>query len=249
MQFALLALNAAGLPEDDPLWKKAQVFLHRCQNVNFSIPLNIEGENFTVTPFNTQGGYDGGFIYHPGRSLAGGQKSYGSMTGAGIWGLLLCGVKPEDKRVRVAVNWIKEHYTWDGNPGMSDPTSLLFYYYLSMSKALTMLGIKDINGHDWYKELYQQLNSTQKSEGYWVNTNSWGMENIPEYTTACAILSLQTRAPAPTLKLSYLTFILKSHALLKVVDPNGRSIGYNYETHIARNELPNAIYSGPFSEP
>ncbi|MEM2738942.1 MAG: hypothetical protein QXK93_08160, partial [Candidatus Bathyarchaeia archaeon] len=137
-QFALLALDAAGLPKNDPLWKKVQVFLHRCQNVNFSIALNIDGEEYKVQPFNHQGGYDGGFIYHPGTSLAGGQKSYGSMTGAGIWGLLLSGVKMDDKRVQAALDWVRNHYTWDGNPGMPDPTSFQYYYYLSMAKALTM---------------------------------------------------------------------------------------------------------------
>ena len=61
-QFAALALDAAGLPKDHPLWTKLQVFLHRCQNVNFSITLNIDGESYTVHPYNHYGGYDGGFI-------------------------------------------------------------------------------------------------------------------------------------------------------------------------------------------
>jgi len=115
-QFAVLALDAAGLPKDHPLWVKLQVFLHRCQNVNFPITLNIEGSNYTVQPYNHYGGYDGGFIYQPGRSLAGNQRSYGSMTGAGIWGLLLAGVPKTDPRVVAAMNWVKNHYTWDINP-------------------------------------------------------------------------------------------------------------------------------------
>lgn len=249
-QFALLALDAAGLPKDDPLWKKVQVFLHRCQNVNFSITLIIDGEEYTVQPFNHQGGYDGGFIYYPGASLAGGQKSYGSMTGAGIWGLLLSGVKMDDKRVQAALNWVRNHYTWNGNPGMPDPTSGQYYYYLSMAKALTMTGLASIDGHDWYKELYDKLAALQRPEGYWINSNSWAMENIAEYTTACAVLSLQTRVTAPPIhRLSYLTFILRSNCLLRVVDPEGSPVGYNYVAGLGENQVPTAIYSGPFMEP
>ena len=249
-QFALLALDAAGLPKDDPLWKKVQVFLHRCQNVNFSIALNIDGEEYTVQPFNHQGGYDGGFIYHPGASLAGDQKSYGSMTAAGIWGLLLSGVKMDDRRVQAALNWVRNHYTWNGNPGMPDPTSFQYYYYLSMAKALTMTGLTAIDGHDWYKELYDKLAALQRTEGYWVNSNSWAMENVAEYTTACAILSLQTRAAAPPVqRLSYLTFILRSNCLLRVIDPEGRPVGYNYMTGLRETQVPTAVYYGPFTEP
>lgn len=249
-QFALLALDAAGVPKDHPVWIKAQVFLHRCQNINFAIKLNIEGEDYVVQPFNTQGGYDGGFIYYPGGSLAGDQKSYGSMTAAGLWCLLLSGVRMDDPRVIAAINWIRNHYSWDGNPGMSAPTSGQYYYYLSMSKALTMTGLLTIDGHDWYKELYDKLVSLQHTEGYWVNPNSWAMEGVPEYVTACSILSLQTRlTPPKEQRLSYLIFILRSNAYLRIYDPDGTPVGYNYALGAGENQLSTAIYSGPLTDP
>ncbi|MEM2146340.1 MAG: prenyltransferase/squalene oxidase repeat-containing protein, partial [Candidatus Jordarchaeaceae archaeon] len=68
-QFAVLALDAAGLSKDHPLWAKLQVFLHRCQKVNFPINVTIDGVVYTVQPWNyagTTGGYDGGFLYLPG---------------------------------------------------------------------------------------------------------------------------------------------------------------------------------------
>ena len=249
-QFATLALDAAGLPKDHPLWTKLQVFLHRCQNVNFSITLNIDGESYTVHPYNHYGGYDGGFIYQPGSSLAGGQKSYGSMTGAGIWGLLLSGVPKTDPRVVAAINWVRNYYTWDGNPGMPKPTSGQYYYYLAMSKALTMYGEPIIDGRDWYREMYDKIVSLQKPDGYWINPDSWAWENIPELVTAYSILSLQTRTIAPPIqRLSYLTFILRSNCLLRIVDPEGNAVGYNYQTGLGENNIPTAIYSGPFMEP
>jgi squalene-hopene/tetraprenyl-beta-curcumene cyclase len=247
-QFALLALDAAELPKHDPLWSKAQVFLHRCQNIEFSITVNIE-EEYTVHPFNTQGGYDGGFIYYPGASLAGDQKSYGSMTGAGIWGLLLSGVPKTDERVVAAMNWVKNDYTWDTNPGIGWWRP--YYYYLSMSKALTMYGEPVIDGHDWYQELYDKIVGMQtdagSGQGYWSTSAE---DYNPDLTTAYAILSLQTRAAAlPVQRLSYLTFILRSNALIRIYDPNGNSVGYNYLTGLGENEVSTAVYSGPFMEP
>ena len=248
-QFALLALDAAGLPKDDPTWVKAQVFLHRCQNINFPITLNIEGVEYTVQPYNHYGGYDGGFIYYPGTSLAGGQTSYGSMTGAGIWGLLLSGVPKTDPRIVAAMNWVKNHYTWDTNPGIG--WWRMYYYYLSMSKALTMYGQSTIDGHDWYQELYNKIVGMQitvgSGEGYWSTSNE---DYVPDLTTAYAILSLQTRAIAPPVqRLSYLIFILRSNCLIRIIDPDGNLVGYNYITGFGENQIPTAVYSGPLFEP
>jgi len=247
-QFALLALDASGLPKDNSVWTKAQVFLHRTQNINFPITLNIEGSEYTVQPYNTQGGYDGGFIYYPGASLAGDQISYGSMTGAGIWGLLLSGVPKADPRVVAAMNWVRDHYAWDTNPGIG--WWRMYYYYLSMSKALTMYGQPIIDGHDWYQELYDKIVGMQidagSGQGYWSTYNE---DYVPDLTTAYAILSLQTRAVAPPVqRLSYLTFILRSNCLIRIIDSEGNLVGYNYMTGLGENQIPTAVYSGPFSE-
>jgi hypothetical protein len=211
--------------------------------------LNIDGAEYTVQPYNYYGGYDGGFMYYPGVSLAGGQTSYGSMTGAGIWGLLLSGVPKTDPRVVAAINWVKNHYTWDTNPGLGD--SWLYYYYLSMSKALTMYGESIIDGHDWYQELYNKIVRMQIDAGAGLGYWSWWAESYdPDLTTAYAILSLQTRAIAPPVqRLSYLTFILRSNCLLRIIDPEGNAVGYNYMTSLGENQIPAAVYSGPFMEP
>lgn len=256
-QFALLALDAAGLPNDDPAWRKAQVFLHRCQKVNFPVTLDIEGTPYTVQPWNyagTTGGYDGGFLYDPGSNpYVGGAPSMGSMTGAGIWGLLLSGVPKSDQRVTEAINWVANHYTWDNNPNCAGYRR--YYYYLSMAKALTMYGEKTIGGHDWYQELHNKITSPAEmisvgtDKAKWVPVGTYE-DYVPDLSTAYAILSLQTRAAAPPVqRLSYLTFILRSNCLIRVLDPEGNLVGYNYMTGLGENQVPRAIYSGQSSEP
>ena len=241
-QFALMALDAAGVPKDDPVWAKAQVFLARCQNRQADV--YIPELNYTVHWNPSYNKYnDGGFVYYPGHSLAEDVKSYGSMTGAGLWCLKLCGVPNSDPRVQAALDWVRNHYTWEGNPGMPDPTSFQYYYYLTMSKALVMtVGIDgEINEHKWYDELVNKLVELQKPEGYWQNPNSRAWENIPELVTAYAILSMEYRyIPTEVERLSWITFILHSNADLHVYDPLGRHVGINYQTGEMENEIPNA---------
>ena len=242
-QFALLALDAANLPKTDPTWSKSVIFTQRCQNRPASND-QAWAHDSSRPSYN-----DGGFIYRPwGWSLAGGTLSYGSMTGAGIWGLLLSGVPKTDERVTAAINWVTNHYTWDTNPVYG---SRPYYYYLSMSKALTMYREPVINGHDWYQELYNKLVGMQidagSGKGYW---SSSAEDYNPDLTTAYAILSLQTRAVAPPVqRLSYLTFILRSNCLIRIIDSEGNLVGYNYMTGLGENQIPTAVYSGPFSEP
>jgi squalene-hopene/tetraprenyl-beta-curcumene cyclase len=251
-QFAALALDAAGLPKDHPLWSKLQVFLHRCQKVNFPINVTIDGSIYTVQPWNyagTTGGYDGGFLYLPGSNpYIGGAPSMGAMTGAGLWCLFLSGVPRTDRRVTEAINWVINHYTWDTNPNSAGYRR--YYYYLSMAKALTLYGEKIIGGHDWYQELYIKITSEMICAGeYQAYWNPSQEDYAPELPTAYAILALQTRVIAPpSQRLSYLTFILKSNCLIRVINPDGNLVGYNYISGDGENNIPSAIYLGPFSE-
>ena len=115
-QFFLDALVAAGVPKDDPAYKKAMVFVSRCQN--------LKGEN-NDQPWAGKID-DGSFIY---TAAAGGQTKvkddanpadglpgYGSMTYAGIKSLIYCGVTKEDPRVKKAYEWIQKNYTVDQQP-------------------------------------------------------------------------------------------------------------------------------------
>jgi len=215
-QWALLALHAAGLSDDDRTWDKALTFVSRCQN----------------WPTNDQSwaSSDGGFIYYPGYSIAGGTVSYGSMTGAGIWGLALCGLEPTEERFAAGLDWVSNNYSWDYNPltGGSWGNNGLYYYYVSLSKGLTMARRTRIAGHDWFYEMASTLIDLQHSDGHWVNSNGWAWEGNPELVTAYAVLALETRTLNPGEDLS-LAIILHSPADIHLYDAEGRHTGKNYD--------------------
>ena len=236
-QFALMALDAVqSISKDDPLWDKAQVFLNRVQ-------ARDESNDQPWANGRTSGGFS--YTGNGGTAGSGSINGYGSMTGAGIWGLMLSNAKKDDPRVEAALNWVNINYMWDGNPGMGSIGAGQYYYYLSMSKALTMIG-DSIGGQDWYQDLSNNLTALQKPEGYWVNDRSnWAWEDNKDLVTSYAILSLQTRGDIPPeiQRLSWITFILNSSADLHVYDPLGRHVGKNYETGEVEIGIPNATYS------
>ncbi len=194
--FMLDALKACGAESDDPAIQKAIVFVSRCQN--------LESEHNT-TAFAAKIN-DGGFFYTPmmstqdqkRQSPEGGLRSYGSMTYSGFKSMLYANLSKDDPRVKAASSWISKFYSVKENPGMGDAG--LFYYYHTFSKALSVLGvneIEDANGvrHDWRKELAEELASRQQENGSWVNTNTQWMEGDPNLATAFALLSLNYCAP------------------------------------------------------
>ena len=194
-QFFVEALTAAGAGPDDPALKKALAFIGRSQN--------LPGE-FNDQPFAAQVSDDdrGGFVYNPldqanpksdKRTAAGGLRSEGGMTYAGLKSFLYAGVSKSDPRVKAAVKWIRNHYTLTQNPGMG--TAGLYYYYHTFAKAMTALGddvFVDAAGkkHPWRVELFDALKAAQKPDGTWANDNKAFFENQPELATAFALLAL-----------------------------------------------------------
>ncbi len=192
-QFTLEALKAAGLDEKSEAFQNCLQFLQRCQNRSES----------NDQPWASN---DGGGIYYPGSSKAGvikladGRviyKSYGSMTYALLRGFILVGLKPDDPRVQAAQKWIVENYTLDENPGMEADQKLqgLLYYYLSMAKALALLGSPELtlpNGTKrvWARDLAEKLISLQEPEGSWVNTAMRWMENDRVLATSYVVSAL-----------------------------------------------------------
>ncbi len=189
--FLLDALKSAGEGADDEAFKRALVFVSRCQN--------LESEHNT-TEFPAKNP-DGGFYYTPaggGRSMAGntdngGLRSYGSMTYAGLKSMVYCGVTADDPRVKAALEWAKQHYTLADNPGMGDAG--LYYYYQLFGKALAAMKqptITDAAGtaHDWRHELVTALVERQQPDGSWVNSNARWMEGDRNLVTGYALMSL-----------------------------------------------------------
>jgi squalene-hopene/tetraprenyl-beta-curcumene cyclase len=190
--FFLDALLSAGVPKDDPAVKNALKFISKCQN--------LPGEN-NKQPFAAKVSPEdkGGFVYNPTadkeeeKTAAGGLRSAGTMTYAGLKSFLYAGVAKDDPRVVAAVDWIKRHYSLDENPGKGDEG--LYYYYHLFAKALDALGedtFTDAKGgkHLWRKELLETLKKKQNADGSWVNKNRAFGEGSPELATAFAVLAL-----------------------------------------------------------
>jgi squalene-hopene/tetraprenyl-beta-curcumene cyclase len=105
-------------------WKKALVFLARCQNV----------KAINKMPYASD---DGGFIYETGTYKKERSHSYGSMTYAGVKSLVYAKVNQSDIRMKKAISWIQKNYTLDINPGFNDTS--LYYYYMTFAKCLHAL--------------------------------------------------------------------------------------------------------------
>jgi squalene-hopene/tetraprenyl-beta-curcumene cyclase len=180
LQWALEALKAADLPVNAPTWDKAVKFVQRTQNRSESNDLKWAGN-------------DGGFVYYPGNSKAGGTRSYGSMTYAGLLSLIYANVDKGDPRVQAAYRWVKDHYTLDENPVMGNQG--LYYYYHTFAKTLKVYGepyVVDANGvrHNWREDLAKKLLSLQKEDGYWVNENGRWWESDKTLVTAYTVMAL-----------------------------------------------------------
>ncbi|HEY1188280.1 MAG TPA: prenyltransferase/squalene oxidase repeat-containing protein [Gemmata sp.] len=196
--FMVEALLAAGVSKDDPAVQRALIYISRCQN--------LESERNKL-PFAAKAdeANKGGFVYNPAafndpkseekRTEAGGLRSEGGMTYAGLKSFLYAGVGKDDDRVKAAVAWIRKNYTVSANPGMKEKDSGLFYYYHTFAKAMDALGedkFKDAKGaeHDWRQELFDELKGKQKVNGSWANTNRAFLETEPTLATAFAVLAL-----------------------------------------------------------
>jgi squalene-hopene/tetraprenyl-beta-curcumene cyclase len=200
-QFGVEALAVSGVSGSDELWRKAVVFVARCQNAKSVDPL-LKELNIGTTG-------DGGFRYAPdetrgaSESLDGAKifSSYGSMTYAALKSLLYANVSRDDQLVKDAFAWVSKNFTVRENPGMAtkaNPKSGqqgLYYYYHTMAKALKLYGqptIKDEKGveHNWAKELGEHLASLQDPQGFWKNTSERWFEEIPVLATSYAIVAL-----------------------------------------------------------
>lgn len=144
--FALEALDAAGVPIADSAYRKALVFVKRCQNYG-------EDASPAARAFD-----DGGFFFiydDPVRNKAGvagtdptGRvrfRSYGSTTADGLRALLLCGLSADDKHVVAARFWFAGHFQPNEHPGAyvkgreANQNAVYFYYCCSVGKCIRAL--------------------------------------------------------------------------------------------------------------
>jgi squalene-hopene/tetraprenyl-beta-curcumene cyclase len=199
-QYLLDALQAAGVPKNDPAVQRALVFVSRCQNLK---------SEFNDQPFAAKATEDdkGGLVYNPldaernrrDGTPQGGLRSAGAMTYAGLKSFLYAGVSKDDPRVKGAMKWIRGHYTLDQNPGMGQAG--LFYYYHTFAKALNAWGeeqVTDAKGavHNWRADLFAALKKRQQANGSWTNAGDRAFgESSPELATAFALMALSYCGP------------------------------------------------------
>jgi squalene-hopene/tetraprenyl-beta-curcumene cyclase len=107
--FFLEALMSSGAGKDDPAVKRAIVFLGNSQN----LPGEFNSLDYAK---NASEEDKGGFIYNIAdakndksekRTAAGGLRSEGGMTYAGLKSFLYAGVSKDDPRVKAAINWVR----------------------------------------------------------------------------------------------------------------------------------------------
>ncbi|MGD0092325.1 MAG: prenyltransferase/squalene oxidase repeat-containing protein [Planctomycetota bacterium] len=187
-------LKAAGVKETDPAFVNVQKFLSRLQN-------NAE-TNDKPAP-GTAIGNDGGSFYRPGESKAGFEttrdgkripRSYGLMSYANLKSFLYLNVSKEDPRVVSAFKWVRDNFTLEENRNIG--ADGLYYYLLTLAKALAAYGEPEIvtaDGvkHVWAKELSAKLISLQSPDGSWKNSQSdrW-MEDDSVMVTCFAVRTL-----------------------------------------------------------
>lgn len=204
-QMMLDALYDAGVSPDEPAVQRALVFLGRSQNLKATNP----------AAWAQAGSNDGGFVYTPanggesfgsqtagegryGETMPAGVarslRSYGSMTYAGFKSLLFAGLDADDPRVTAALDWIRNHWTFEENPGLGQQG--LYYYLHAMARALRASGVDVITtpdgvAHDWRTELISVLAAKQETGGSWHNEVDRWEESKRPLATAYAVLAIE----------------------------------------------------------
>lgn len=208
-------LRTGGAKRVDLDWKAAEAFIQNVQN-DSTINTNAvwaaneppEKGGFAYTPKMSRGGA------RPNKSQAMKMRSMPGMTYAGMLSYIYADVDRSDTRVKVAFQWISNH--WDLEASTRDPDKIaagqgaegLYYMYNVMSKGLRVYGKDSIQpdsgeAFDWRKVLAMRLVNLQKKEGnkgYWLNPVGRFWEGDPVLVTAYSMIALENALQSPPSK-------------------------------------------------
>ena len=200
-QFSVESLAVSGIKADDPHLKMALLFLSRSQNL-------YSKHNALDFAKHISEDDKGGFIYSPvgvgeskaGGSPAGGLRSYGSMTYAGLKSMLYAGVDRGDPRVTAAVSWLRKNWSVEENPGLGQMG--IYYYYNTLAKALDEYGedpflLSDGVPRAWRTDLFKELARRQSPKGYWINPVDRWYEGDPNLVTGYVLMALSHLKSTP----------------------------------------------------
>jgi len=193
---AIEMLKQAGVPEDDPVYKRAMVFLGRVQSSDEFAEPGVKTDNSGGGIYTTNHAADEK-SHQPTIKLPDGtlvMKSYGGATYALLMSQLFCGMKKDNPRVQAAYKWVCDHYTVKEHPELG--RSGLYYYYYTMVRTLELWGSPTVKQgdteHNWAKELALELISQQKDNGSWVNAQDRWWEGDASLVTAYGLFTLDT---------------------------------------------------------
>ncbi len=189
-----LVRDSAAAGDEDLDWDAAIQFIQNCQNLP---------ETNDQAWVSGDAANKGGFVYFPGDSKAGEMKlpdgrvalrSYGSISYAGMLSYIYAEMDSKDSRVTAVRQWLEANYTLDENPGMGPQG--LFYYYYTMSKALSLAGVEELSTEsgesvDWARDLALKMLNSQRADGSWFNDNARWWEKDAALVTSYAVLTLQ----------------------------------------------------------
>lgn len=180
LRFALEALAAERLPDEDRTWERARLWLDAAQNLTLASAAGdrVEGRERELR--------DGGFGFTPRMSKAGSDaigstltvfRSYGSATADGLLGLLCVGGvdRSASKEATLgltaeplaAARWLARRWSLGSNPGFEGDRAgwaqaIVYYYLAALARGLHRAGVATVvdgDGakHDWAGEVVRQL--------------------------------------------------------------------------------------------
>jgi len=167
LQFMLQAMHDAGVDCKDPVFTRAMTYIHRLQGIEsndmFADAIEPDGGFIYATSLNKDRVGKPESKANPQlmerleadpETDVKGLRTYGSMTYAMFKSMVYANLDRQDPRVVNARKWMSENWTLDRNPGMpvNDKTKShlqgLYYYYMSMGRALDAWGSNTIEVRD-----------------------------------------------------------------------------------------------------
>ena len=153
---------------------------------------------FVENLVNSEGPQAGGAAYNERTPQAGTHtnangrvalRAYGSMTYAAVLSMCHANLDRGDPRVRQSLEYCRNSWSLDENPGMGSQG--LYYFYDILARALTAAAVDKIGEHDWKAELAAKIVSLQRPDGSWFNENNRFWEGDPVLCTSFALLALE----------------------------------------------------------
>jgi hypothetical protein len=181
----------AGEDGDNSSTQYAILGLHSAARMGLKVPVELWKRTYEETVRRQW--EDGGFGYVT-------DRSYGSMTCAGVGTLTLCrhhmGEKEPaaDEVIERGIGWLDVKFSVTENPNSGE--SWLYYYLYGMERVGRILDTEYIGDNEWYPFGAKMLLSRQESDGSWVHT---GSETDPPLPTSFALLFLTRATPNLTI--------------------------------------------------